>query len=302
MAAERQKTRSTSEKAPQFLVSEEELALVDMALAEDRGSGDWTSRWVVPARTRASARVVAKADGVLAGLSIASVVFMRLDPKVEFTSAVSDGAEVREGDVVCTIRGPARTILTGERTALNFLQRLSGIATMTRKFVDAIAGTETRILDTRKTTPGLRTLEKAAVKAGGGENHRVGLYDMVLIKENHIAIAGGVAEAIKRVHDSNNRGLRVEVEVRNKDELRTALASGCDFVLLDNMDVQSIRECVRVVKQQAPQVKTEASGNMSLDRVRAVAETGVDYISVGALTHSVTALDLSLLMQTRNDG
>src|SRR5688500_4613436 len=192
MAAERQKTRSSpSEKAPQFLVSEEELALVDMALAEDRGSGDWTSRWVVPARTRASARVVAKADGVLAGLAIASVVFMRLDPRVEFASAVSDGAQVREGDVVCTIRGPARTVLTGERTALNFLQRLSGIATMTRKFVDAIAGTDTRILDTRKTTPGLRTLEKAAVKAGGGENHRFGLYDMVLIKENHIAIAGG---------------------------------------------------------------------------------------------------------------
>jgi nicotinate-nucleotide pyrophosphorylase (carboxylating) len=301
MAAERQKSRSNVTDAPQFLVSEEELSLIDMAIAEDRGPGDWTTRWVVPARTRAQARIVAKADGVVAGLAVASAVFLRLDPRTEFVSALNDGSAVREGDVVCTIRGPARTILTGERTALNFLQRLSGIATMTRRFVEALDGTDTKILDTRKTTPGLRTLEKAAVKAGGGVNHRIGLFDMVLIKENHIAIAGGVTEAVKRVQDANTKGLQVEVEVRNKDELRAALDAGCDFVLLDNMDVQLIRECVRVVKQRSPQVKTEASGNMSLDRVRAVAETGVDFISVGALTHSVAALDLSLLMQTRAD-
>lgn len=296
MATERHRHRSTTD-APQFLVSEEELALIDMALTEDRGQGDWTSRWVVPARTRAQARIVAKADGVLSGLSVASAVFLRLDPRTEFISSLSDGSRINEGDVVCTIRGPARTILTGERTALNFLQRLSGIATMTRKFVDAVEGTDAKILDTRKTTPGLRSLEKAAVKAGGGENHRVGLYDMVLIKENHIAVAGGVAEALKRAHDANTKGLRVEIEVQNKEELRAALDGGCDIILLDNMDVQQIRECVRVVKQRSPQVKTEASGNMTLDRVRAVAETGVDYISVGALTHSVTALDLSLLFQ-----
>jgi nicotinate-nucleotide pyrophosphorylase (carboxylating) len=301
MAAERQKTRSNAVEAPQFLVSEEELALIDMALDEDRGAGDWTTRWVVPARSRAQARIVAKGDGVLAGLAAASAVFLRLDPRAEFTSNLKDGARIKDGDVVCTIRGPARTILTGERTALNFMQRLSGIATMTRQFVDAVEGTDAKILDTRKTTPGWRTLEKAAVKCGGGENHRAGLFDMVLIKENHIAIAGGIAEAVKRVHDANTKGLRVEVEVRDKDELRAALEAGCDIVLLDNMDVQQIRECVRVVKQRSPQVKTEASGNMTLDRVRAVAETGVDYISVGALTHSVTAMDLSLLMQTRSD-
>ena len=298
MTADRQKTRSTAAAAPQFLVSDDELRLIDMALAEDKGAGDWTTRWIVPARTRAHARIVAKAEGVIAGLGIASAVFMRLDPRVEITSEVAEGGSVREGDLICTIRGPARTILTGERTALNFLQRLSGIATLTHRFVTAVAGTGARILDTRKTTPGWRSLEKAAVKAGGGENHRFGLFDMVLIKENHIAIAGGVAEALKRVRDANAKELRVEIEAGNKDELRAALDAGCDMVLLDNMDVQAIRECVRVVKQRAPQVQTEASGNMTLERVRAVAETGVDYISVGALTHSAPALDLSLLMQT----
>ena len=297
MTAERPKTRSKTTQTPQFLINDDELRLIDMALDEDRGAGDWTTRWVVPARTRATARIIAKADGVVAGMSVASAVFLRIDPRVEISSTLADGSAVKEGDVVFTIRGPARTILTGERTALNFLQRLSGIATATRQYVDAIAGTDARILDTRKTTPGWRSLEKAAVKAGGGVNHRIGLYDMVLIKENHIAIAGGVSEAVKRVRDANNRGLRVEVEASNKDELRAALDAGCDMVLLDNMDVQGIRECVRLVKQRAPQVQTEASGNMTLDRVRAVAETGVDYISVGALTHSVVALDLSLLMQ-----
>ncbi len=298
MTVDRPKARSKAVHAPQFLVSDDELRLIDLALEEDMGAGDWTTRWVVPARTRGNARIAAKADGVIAGLAIASTVFLRLDPRAEIHSSLSDGSAVNEGDVVLTIKAPARTILTGERTALNFLQRLSGIATVTRKYVEAIAGTETKILDTRKTTPGWRSLEKAAVKAGGGENHRFGLFDMVLIKENHIAIAGGVAEAIKRVRDSNTKGLRVEVEARNKDELRAALDGGCDLVLLDNMDVQGIRESVRLIKQRAPQVKTEASGNMTLERVRAVAETGVDYISVGALTHSITALDLSLLMQS----
>jgi len=294
---ERQKPRSKAAPAPQFLVSDDELRLIDIALHEDIGSGDWTTRWVVPARTRATARVVAKAEGIIAGLSIASSVFLRIDPRVEIISSLKDGSTVTEGDVVFTIKGPARTILSGERTALNFLQRLSGIATATRRYVDAVAGTDAKILDTRKTTPGWRSLEKSAVKAGGGENHRIGLFDMVLIKENHIAIAGGVAEAIKRVRDANTKSLQVEVEARNKDELRAALEAGCDIVLLDNMDVQGIRECVRLVKQRNGQVKTEASGNMTLERVRSVAETGVDFISVGALTHSVTALDLSLLMQ-----
>ena len=298
MTAERQKARRSPTKAQKFSVNDEELRLIDLALAEDIGSGDWTTRWVVPAHKRGNAQVVAKADGVVFGLAIAAAVFMRLDARTELRTDLVDGAAVREGDVVCTIKGSARTILTGERTALNFMQRLSGIATMTRRFVDAVAGTDAKILDTRKTTPGWRHLEKAAVKAGGGENHRFGLFDMVLIKENHIEIAGGVAEAIKAVRDSNTKGLRVEVEVRNKDELRAAAEADCDIILLDNMDVQAIRESVRVIKQRAPHIKTEASGNMTLERVRAVAETGVDYISVGALTHSVRALDLSLLMET----
>jgi len=270
------------------------LRLIDLALAEDRGPGDWTTRWIVAARGRANAAIVAKEDGVIAGLALASAVFLRLDPRVEFEAAVSDGDCVKAGQVVCSISGPARAILTGERTALNFLQRLSGIATATRRFVDAIAGTRARILDTRKTTPAWRVLEKGAVRAGGGENHRVGLYDMVLIKENHSAMAGGIAEAVRRIRDANTKGLRVEVEVRDLDEVRTALDARVDRVLLDNMDLATIREAVRMVRKRATGVEIEASGNMTLDRVRDVAEAGVDYISVGAITHSAPALDLSL--------
>ena len=290
--------RQSSVGAPAFAVDEKELALVDLALDEDRGPGDWTTRWIVPARMRGTARIVAKADGVIAGLGIASAVFLRLDPRVEVMTERSDGRTVAVGDVLCTVRGPARAILTGERAALNFLQRLSGIATLTQAYVDAVRGTSAAILDTRKTTPAFRALEKAAVRAGGGQNHRVGLYDMVLIKENHIAIAGGVAEAIRRIKDANTRGLRVEVEVRNKQELKLALEAGCDRVLLDNMDVQAMREAVRLVRKLAPAVEVEASGNMTLERVRSVAEAGVDFISVGALTHSAPALDLSLQMDS----
>ena len=270
------------------------LRLIDLALAEDRGPGDWTTRWIVSARTKARAEIVAKQEGVVAGLSLASAVFLRLDPRVEFEAAVSDGDRIQPDQVICTIAGPARAILTGERTALNFLQRLSGVATATRRYVDAIAGTRTRILDTRKTTPAWRILEKGAVRAGGGENHRVGLFDMVLIKENHAAIAGGIAEAVRRVRDANTKGLRIEVEARDLEEVRQALDARVDRVLLDNMDTQTIREAVRMVRKRATGVEIEASGNMTLDRVREVAEAGVDYISVGAITHSATALDLSL--------
>lgn len=284
-------------RAPAFKVDDEELALVDRALEEDRGAGDWTTRWIVSARTRATARIVAKSDGVLAGLGIASAVFLRLDPRVEVTTNFADGHAVHAGDVVCTIKGPARAILTGERAALNFLQRLSGVATATRAYVDAVNGTGAAILDTRKTTPAFRALEKAAVRAGGGRNHRAGLYDMVLIKENHIQIAGGIPEAIRRVQDGNSKGLPVEVEVRDKEELKLALEAGCDRVLLDNMDVQAIREAVRLVHKLAPSVEVEASGNMTLERVRSVAEAGVNYISVGALTHSAPALDLTLIVE-----
>lgn len=296
MTADRKKAQS-SVQAPEFAIDESELHLIDIALAEDRGSGDWTTQWTVPARSRAHATIVAKADGVIAGLSVACAVFARLDPRVKVTTSCKDGDAVASGEVVCTIIGPARAVLTGERTALNFLQRLSGVATLARKYVDAVAGTAAVILDTRKTTPAWRGLEKAAVRAGGAQNHRAGLYDMVLIKENHIAIAGGVAEAIRRVRDANNRALKVEVEVRSKDELKIALDEGCDRLLLDNMDVQAIREAVRIARKAKPKIEIEASGNMTLERVRAVAETGVDFISVGAMTHSAGSLDLSLLMQ-----
>ena len=224
-----------------------------------------------------------------------------LDPDAELEALRRDGDAVEPGDVVLRIRGEARAILTGERTALNFLQRLSGVATLTRRYVDAVAGTGARILDTRKTTPGWRRLEKAAVRAGGGDNHRAGLYDMVLIKENHIAAAGGITAAVQRVRERNSEGLAVEVEVTSPPELEEAVRAGVDRVLLDNMGLDELRAAVALAERTAaaagrPRPELEASGNMTLERVRAVAETGVDFISVGALTHSATALDLSLLI------
>jgi nicotinate-nucleotide pyrophosphorylase (carboxylating) len=270
------------------------LHLIDLALQEDRGSGDWTSRWIVGARARAEASIIAKSDGVIAGVAVAHAVFLRLDPRLECDTLLGDGAAVHAGDEVCTLRGPARAVLTGERTALNFLQRLSGVATLTRRFVDAVEGTGVRILDTRKTTPGWRTLEKAAVRAGGGTNHRAGLYDAVLIKENHVAVAGGLNEAVARVRDQNNRDLPVIVEVRTADEVRAALDLGVDRLLLDNMDPAALRDAVRAAARRDPRPELEASGNVTLANVRDVAETGVDFISIGALTHSAPALDLSL--------
>jgi nicotinate-nucleotide pyrophosphorylase (carboxylating) len=277
-------------------VDDAALHLIDLALEEDRGAGDWTSRWIVPARNRVHARIRAKADGVVAGVLLAEAVMLRLDPRVEFEVVSPDGTAVQRGATVCTLRGPGRAVLTGERTALNFLQRLSGIATLTRRFVDAVEGTGARILDTRKTTPGWRTLEKAAVRAGGGENHRSGLYDAVLIKENHVTIAGGIDEAVRRVADQNARGLPVIVEVRSDAEVRAALDADVDRLLLDNMSVDAMRAIVAAVRDAEDRPLLEASGNVRLDNVRAIAETGVDYISIGALTHSAPSLDLSLLV------
>lgn len=273
------------------------LQLIDLALEEDRGAGDWTTRWTVPARTRAHASIIAKADGVIAGIALASAVFLRLEPRISLDVIAGDGEHVRRGDPVMRVRGPARSILTGERVALNFLQRLSGIATLTSRFVDAVEGTGAQILDTRKTTPGWRTLEKAAVLAGGGVNHRAGLYDMVLIKENHKAIAGGLAEAVKRVRDQNTRRLPVTVEVHSPDELDAALSAGVERLLFDNFDTATITDMVRRTHQLKVRPLIEASGNMSIERVREVAETGVDFISVGAITHSAPAFDLSLLLE-----
>ncbi len=275
-------------------VDDDALHLIDLALREDQGTGDLTTRWTVAARARAEARIVAKATGVLAGIAIARAVFLRTDPRIEFEARMQDGDTVTLGDIVCHLQGPARAVLTGERVALNFLQRLSGVATLTRTYVDAVRGTGARILDTRKTTPGWRSLEKQAVRAGGGANHRAGLYDMVLLKENHIAIAGGIARALALVHEQNHAGVPVEIEVRNLDELDQAIHAGAERILLDNMTLDEMRTAVEHARRAARPPRLEASGNMTIERVRAVAETGVHDISVGALTHSAVALDLSL--------
>jgi nicotinate-nucleotide pyrophosphorylase (carboxylating) len=273
-------------------------ALVRAALDEDLGAGDWTTRWTVGAERHGRARIVAKQDGVVAGIDAAAEVFRSIDPGIAFRPLVAEGAAVGRGDAVAGVDGPAAGILTGERTALNFLQRLSGVATLTRRFVDAVEGTGAAIVDTRKTTPGWRALEKAAVRAGGGGNHRHGLYDMVLLKENHIAAAGGITAALERVRRANRDGLPVEVEVRDLAELEEALAGAPDRILLDNMDPPLLARAVqRVRATDGRRPLLEASGNVSLATVRAVAETGVDLISVGALTHSAPALDLSLLLE-----
>lgn len=269
--------------------------LITAALEEDVGPGDFTSLWTVGAEEQGAAVIVAKERLVVAGMDAACRVFLRVDPKLVLSVLVPDGEEAGEGDVLMKIQGPLRGILTAERTALNFLGRLSGIATLTRRYVEETIGTGATILDTRKTTPGWRVLEKAAVSAGGGGNHRMGLHDMILIKDNHVAAAGGVRAAVERVRRENAAGLQVEVEVARVEELREALEVGVDRILLDNMSVEEMAEAVRIVHGfpgNRPQL--EASGNMELDRVRQVAETGVDFISVGALTHSAPMADLSL--------
>jgi nicotinate-nucleotide pyrophosphorylase (carboxylating) len=274
----------------------EVLSMIDLALAEDVGPGDWTTLWTVPAAGLARGRIVAKADGVIAGTGVARAVFLRVDPALETDFPVADGTAVRRGLEIARIQGSARSILTAERVALNFLQRLSGVATTTRAFVDAVAGTGVRILDTRKTTPGLRRLEKEAVVAGGGVNHRSGLHDMVLIKENHIRAAGGIEAAVGAVRKQNQLGLLVAVETTTIAEVGDALRAGVDRILFDNMPAQLLREALDSVRAAGVAVETEASGGVSLATVREIAGTGVDFVSVGALTHSAPALDLTLLI------
>ena len=262
-------------------------------LREDLGQGDLTSLLVVPEDLEGEAVILAKEGGVLAGLWVAERVFALADPRTAFTPLVAEGARVAEGTEVARVRGPLRGILAGERLALNLLQRLSGIATLTRAYVQALAGTKAQILDTRKTTPGLRALEKYAVRVGGGRNHRYGLFDGILLKENHVRAAGGVGEAVRRAKARAPHYLKVEVEVRSLEELEEALEAGADLILLDNFPLEALREAVRRVGGRVP---LEASGNMTLERAKAAAEAGVDYVSVGALTHSAKALDLSLLV------
>jgi len=275
-------------------------ALVRAALAEDVGRGDWTTQWTVPCDSRERAVIVAKEALVVAGIECVQDVFTSVDPELDVEILVPDGAAAESEEVLARIRGITWSILTAERTALNFLGHLSGIATLTRRFVDAVAGTQAHIVDTRKTTPGWRLLEKAAVRAGGGGNHRIGLFDMILIKDNHADAAGGVAAAVAEARGWNDLGLPIEVEVRTLDELDAVLPLEVDRILLDNMDPPTMKEAVartRMLGDDRPLL--EASGNVTLETVRDVAETGVDLISVGALTHSAPAADISLRIEPR---
>jgi nicotinate-nucleotide pyrophosphorylase (carboxylating) len=268
--------------------------LLDLALAEDIGGGDVTTALTVPAERQARGRLLAKAPGVISGIEVAGEVFRRVDPAIAFTPLVADGDTVAAMTPIATVEGPARSLLTAERVALNLLQRLSGVATVTARYVEAVRETNARIVDTRKTTPGLRALEKAAVRHGGGHNHRFGLTDGVLIKDNHLAAVGGadrVARAVCLAQQGAPHTLRIEIEVTTLDELAQALEAGADVVLLDNMDVAAMR---KAVAQTAGRALLEASGGVTLESVAEIAATGVDLISVGALTHSAPALDISL--------
>jgi len=271
-------------------------ALIQLALEEDLGEeGDCTTQWTVPEAHRSGALILAKRPLVVAGVDCVRDTFRAVDPDLDVVIHVPDGTRVEAGTVLVEAHGRTRGLLIGERTALNFLGHLSGIATLTRRYVDAVAGTGARIIDTRKTTPGFRLLEKAAVRSGGGTNHRLGLYDMVLVKDNHSDARGGVARAARAAIEANEGGLAVEVEVRTLQELEEVLPLGADRILLDNMTPETLRAAVdRVRGLEPPRPETEASGNVTLTNVRAVAETGVDLISVGALTHSAPCADVSM--------
>ena len=267
-------------------------ALVLAALTEDIGPGDVTTMLCVPAGTRAAATVLAKSAGTIAGLAIAELAFKLLDPDARWEALVKDGARVGVGRTpLAIVTGDARALLTAERVALNFMQRLSGVATLTSRYVDLVAGTKARIVDTRKTTPGLRALEKYAVRAGGGFNHRLGLYDCVLIKDNHIKAAGGIGNAVAGAKAHIPHTMKIEVEAATLSMVNEALATGADIILLDNMDTETMRRAVSVIGGRAI---AEASGNLTEVRIAEVAATGVDILSIGALTHSAPALDISL--------
>lgn len=276
------------------LLLQAEMA-IRRALEEDIGQGDVTTLCIVPPDAEFNGRLIAKQAGVIAGLEVVELVFSLLDQRARVIPCVQSGDRVEPGQLIATVSGPGRALLSGERVALNFLQRMSGIATLTRRFVEAIKGTPAVILDTRKTAPGLRAFDKWAVRLGGGHNHRFGLDDMVLVKENHVAVAeGSITEAVARIRARDGRQLDIEVEVRHLAELLEALELNVQRILLDNMTVDEMREAVRLANGRVP---LEASGNISLENVAAVAATGVDYISIGALTHSVQALDVSLLLE-----
>jgi len=264
--------------------------LIEHALAEDIGSGDITTEAIIPETSTSSAVMLAKQELVLAGLDVSREVFLHLDPSIQFTAYAQDGARVRAGMEIARLSGSTRALLVGERVALNLLQHLSGIATLTAKYVEKLSGTVAQVLDTRKTLPGLRQLEKYAVRMGGGRNHRMGLYDMILIKDNHIKAAGSITKAMMSARKKAGH-LKIEVETANLEEVREALVAKADIIMLDNMPLDVMRQAVKAINHQA---LVEASGNVTLDTIRHIAETGVDFISSGSLTHSAPAADISM--------
>ncbi|PDP42406.1 carboxylating nicotinate-nucleotide diphosphorylase [Porphyromonas gingivalis] len=264
--------------------------LIDLAIAEDIADGDISSNAIIPQSEGAAATMVMKADGIISGMEVARRVFERFEA-VTWTPYVSDGDSVKRGQVILRVEGSYRALLQAERLALNFLQRMSGIATMTARYAEALKGTAVRLLDTRKTAPGMRITDKMAVRHGGGHNHRMGLYDMIMLKDNHIKVARGIPQAIEAARRALPLSIKLEVETSNLAEVEEAVRYGADIIMLDNMDNDTMCEAVRLIAGRA---RTEASGNMTLERLQSVAETGVDYISVGALTHSVTAMDISM--------
>ncbi len=268
--------------------------LLDLAFAEDLGDGDHTTLSTIPSDAHGRSKLIIKEDGILAGVKMAEKVLHKVDPSIKMTIMIEDGSSVKVGDVVFIAEGPVRSLLIAERTMLNIMQRMSGVATMTKKYQDELKGLHTRVLDTRKTTPGMRILEKEAVKIGGGMNHRIGLFDMILIKDNHIDFAGSIEKAIERAKEyckANNKDLKIEVEVRSLDDIRRVLAvGGVDRIMFDNFTPELTKEAVALVNGK---METESSGGITLSNLRKYGEAGVDFISVGALTHSVKGLDMS---------
>ena len=265
--------------------------LLDLAIEEDIATGDISTEAIIPVHSQAVAEMKAKADGVISGLKIIKRVYERFEKDIRWEPLVEDGTAVKKGDIILRIGCSYRTLLLGERLSLNILQRMSGIATATAAFVKELEGTHTQLLDTRKTAPGMRVLDKMAVHDGGGMNHRMGLYDMIMLKDNHIKIAGGIPNAVKAVRKNLPLSVKLEVETTNLEEVRQAVDCGADIIMLDNMSNEAMTEAVKLIAGRA---KTEASGNMDIPRLKSVAATGVDYISVGALTHSVKAMDISM--------
>ena len=272
-------------------------ALLDLGIEEDISTGDITTESIIPESMNAAATMTAKQDGVISGLEIVKMVYDRFQKDVVFTPYFKDGDSVKKGDVILKVEATYPTLLRGERLSLNIFQRMCGIATETAKYVKELADTHTELLDTRKTAPGLRVLDKMAVKHGGGTNHRMGLYDMAMIKDNHIKMAGGITKAVEQVRANITPEIKIEVETTNLNEVREAIAANADIIMLDNMDNATMTEAVEIIKAADKGIKTEASGNMNIPRLKEVAATGVDYISVGALTHTVKAMDISMNIQ-----